>query len=106
MEDKIKKVVAKHVKLYSGKGPQYVKVNMIDDLINIHVKDILSRVGELLVKRGVSELPQRAWEELKSLFLDSLIDELSKEIEKKCSLVLEKTDFNENTRTLIIKLHS
>lgn len=106
MEDKIKKVVAKHVKLYSGKGPQYVKVDMTDDLINIQVKGILSRVGELLVKQGESELPQMAWEKLKFLFLDSFIYELSKEIEKKCSLVLEKTDFNENIRTLIIKLHS
>jgi len=105
MEDKIKRVVAKHVKLYRGRGPQYVKVNITNDLIRINAKGILSKVGELLVKQGATELPQMAWEELKSLCLDSFIDELSKEIGKKCSLVSEEADFHEDTRTLIIKLH-
>lgn len=106
MEDKIKKTVAKHLKLYIGRGPQYVKVNMTNDLINIHVNGILSKVGENLIKQGAVELPQMAWEELKTLFLDSFINELSSEVNKKCSLVLEQTDFVENTRTLIIKIHS
>lgn len=106
MENKIKEITAKYVKLYRGRGPQYVKVNMTDELINIHAKGILSTVGELLVKQGASELPKMAWKELKKVILDSFIDELSKEMGKKCSLVLERTDFNEDTRTIIIKLDS
>lgn len=106
MEEKIKKIVAIHIKAYRGKGPEYIKINRNDDLINIYAKGILSTVGELLVKQGAFELPQMAWEELKALFLDSLIDDVNKEIDKKCSLVLERTDFNKNTRTIIIKLDS
>ena len=106
MEEKIKKTVAKHIKLYIGRGPQYIKVDMNNNSINIYVKGVLSKVGELLVKQGAAQLPQMAWEELRALFLDSFIEELSCEVNKRCSLVFEKTDFIENTRTIIIKMHS
>jgi len=106
MEDKIKRIAAKYVKLYRGKGPQYVKVNINYEFIQVYSKGILSTVGELLIKQGAFKLPEMAWNELRKEILDSFIDEVSKEIGKECSLVSERTDFYEDTRTIIIKLDS
>jgi len=106
MEDKIKRIAAQYVKLYRGRGPQYVKVNVRHELIHIYLKGVLSNMGELLIKQGAVKLAEMAWNELREDILDSFIDEVSKEVGKEYSLVSEKTDFYEDARTIIIKLDS
>ena len=104
MENKVKSIVAKYIKLYRGRGPLYIKVISKDNLLEIEIKGVLSTVGQYLVKRGAAHLPEMAWNELKDMFLDSVIDELCSEVGKKCSLVLEKTDFHNDTRNMVIKV--
>lgn len=106
VEKVIKVIVIKAIKLYKGKGPDYVNVKVTGKEIEICAKGVVSKIGKLLIEHDGIELVDSAFKKLQNVFHKYLIEEILKETSLKCEVVLEENDYKEDFRRSILKIEN
>ena len=104
IEKIIKSVVIKIIKLYKGKGPDYVNVKITGKEIEICAKGILSSFGKFLIEHDGIEVVELARKKAQSILYKYMIDEILKETNLKCEVIYEECNFIEDFRKLILKI--
>lgn len=104
-QEKIKKLVVKIIKHYRGKGPEYVKVKVIDDKnLNIEIKGILSNLSEILVDEGATGLVADYWKIMKPHLEKSFYDEVKDELGQDFQYAWKIYNFENKERTIEINI--
>lgn len=104
VEKDIKKVIIKISKKYIGKGPEYVKVKINNDIADIVLKGIISNTVDILLEQGENNLVQIIWEKLRSSYEGELSDEFYESAGKKLEMISELSDFQEDIRKMTLKV--
>ncbi len=104
-EDKeiIKNIIIRSVKKYRLKDPFYVNVIIESDIISIYIKGILSKIGEVLFYKKEIELIKKVWRNIKDVFIKEIINEIDLEVGYSCALISEVSDFENDSRTIILR---
>lgn len=104
-QERIKKLVVKIIKHYRGKGPEYVKVKIIDDNnLNIQIKGILSNLSEILVDEGAADLVANYWKVMKPHLEKSFYDEVKSELGQDFQYAWKIYNFENDKRTIEINV--
>lgn len=103
-KDKIANIAIKFTKLYRSRGPEYVKVNIDNDTINICIKGILSNVGKLLLEQKCFEDIVSIWGKINGPLAKQFLDEVHTETGKKCMIFSEVSDYKNDMRILVLKI--
>lgn len=104
IEKNIKWAIKKVSKKYIGKGPEYVKVKVNRDTINLIVKGIVSNTGNLLLKQGENDLIKIIWGKLKKLCIEETLFEFYKVSGENLQTISEVSDFQKDVRTMVLKI--
>ncbi|WP_287823900.1 Na-translocating system protein MpsC family protein [Clostridium sp.] len=106
MQEKLKKLTIKIVKHYRGKGPEYVKVNMLDEkTIIIEVKGILSNLSEILVNEGATSMVAKYWEVLKPHIENNFFREIKMILGSNFQYSWKLYNLENHNRTIQIKIN-
>ncbi|MCR3760474.1 Na-translocating system protein MpsC family protein [Clostridium felsineum] len=104
-QERIKRLVVKIVKHYRGKGPDYVKVKIIDDNnFNIEIKGILSNLSEILVDEGATDLVTNYWKVMKPHLEKSFYDDVKAELGQGFQYAWKIYNFKNKERTIEINI--
>lgn len=104
IEKRIKAIAIRVIKLYKGKGPNYVNVKITDNKIDMLAKGILSNLGKYLIEHGKKEVVEIIKEAVEDTLYKHLIDEIHKETNLKCSIICGECNYKEDFRRLILKI--
>ncbi|WP_338025475.1 Na-translocating system protein MpsC family protein [Clostridium yunnanense] len=106
LQENVKKLAVKIIKHYRGKGPEYVKVKILDaDTIVVDIKGILSNLSEILVNEGAISLVRSYWEIMKP-HLEKTFNEEAKELFKRDFRYSWKVlNLENDNRTVVITIN-
>ncbi|QAA33328.1 DUF2294 domain-containing protein [Clostridium manihotivorum] len=106
LQEDVKKLAVKIIKHYRGKGPEYVKVKMIDtDTIVLDIKGILSNLSEILVNEGAINLVKSYWEIMKPHLEKSFIDEARELFKRDFNYSWKVLNLENENRTVVITIN-
>ena len=102
LQEKLRRLTIEIIKHYRGKGPDYVKVKIQDDLITINIKGILSNLSEILVGEGAADIVKDYWNILKPHLEKQFEEEIYEIIGRKFEYTWRIDDFQNSDRTIVV----
>lgn len=104
LERVLKKIIVRVVKLYKGKGPDYINIKMNNDKIEMFAKGVLSPLGKFLIEyNGIEEI-EFIKNQAQGIVDQYMFDEIFKETNLRSEIIYDEYNCIEDFRKVVLKI--